>query len=260
MFQNKKNIILIILYVLLLIPYIIASNAGEAGIVIESQKINTTSLPIDIQDLQRLNPESYNYILIEDQLNKVSKSEGLVGKERKLILSRETQETGSFVAAENVTADIYVSSYNIIDQDFDKLIIGEAKKPVFGEIIEILNYYGITFILTFSKIFFYTGGFLVVLILTFRFQKGVALWNIPAVATFYSFQTFLAIIMDFLNHLEVDGFALVFSFLFFVLIPLTIWLQKYEKTEAGKQNFYKVYSLNKKLFLKIKNKLLPQTS
>jgi hypothetical protein len=262
MSQNNKNIpyILIFLFILLVFPYIIASNAGEAGIVISSQKINTTSLPTDIQDIQRLNPESYNYVLIEDQVNKVSKSTGLVGKERKLVISRQTHEIGSFVAVENVTADIYVTSYNIIDQDFNKLIIGETKKPYFGEVIEGLNYYGIIFILGISKIVYYTGGLMIVLILTLLYNRGPALWNIPAVAAFYSFQTFLMIIMEYLNYIEMDGIAMAFSFLFIVLVPLTIWLQRYEKTDGGKQKIYKLYSLNKKIFLKIKNKLWPQNS
>lgn len=262
MFQNNKNIsyILIFLFIILVIPYIIASNAGEAGIVIDSQIINTTSLPTDIQDIQRLNPESYNYILIEDQVNKVSKSTGLVGKERKLVLSRQAHEIGSFVAIENVTADIHVTSYNIIGQNFDKLIIGEAKIPYFGEIIEGLNYYGIIFILGISKIVYYGGAVLVVVILTFLNNRGPALWNIPAVAALYSFQAFLAIIMEYLNYVEMDGFVMAFSVLFLVLVPLTIWLQKYEKTEEGKQKILKVYSFNKEIFSKITNKLWPKPS
>ncbi len=96
MAQNKKliSIIIIILYLILLFPYIIASNAGESGIVIENKAMDADSLPNDVQDLLVYKKDTYNVILIEDPATDVSKLEGKRAKERKVILSKETPENG----------------------------------------------------------------------------------------------------------------------------------------------------------------------
>ena len=199
----------------MLFPYIIASNAGESGIVIENKVMDANSLPNDVQDLLVYKKDIYNVILIEDPVTNVNKLEGKSAKERKVILSKETQENGSFVRIDDITTDIYVTSYGIIDQPFEKLIIGNTKNAVFGNVIEIINndmeqlnaylssdVFSLSEIVGISKIDFLAGGLLVVIVLTFVFNRMVRLWNIPAVATLYSFQFFLAVIVGFLNKLD----------------------------------------------------------
>lgn len=269
MAQNKKliSILIIIIYLFLLVPYIIASNAGESGIVIENQKMDVKTLPNDIQDLLIYKNDSYNVILIEDPATDVSKMEGKVAKERKVILSKEAQEKGSFVRIDDITTDIYVTSYNIIDQPFEKLVIGNANKAESGVVIEIINNYleqlnnlissdifTVSEIITVSKMDFFAGGLLVVLVLTVFSHRIVALWNIPAIAALYSFQTFLGVIVSFLNNLEVDRTNLAFGVIFIFALPVTLWLQRYEGTDNGKKKICGLYFKNNEIISKIKHK------
>ncbi len=269
MLRNKKILLflIIIVYLLSLVPYIIASNAGEAGIIIKNQKIDKDSLPNDIQDLLVYKEDSYNLILLEDPATKVIELGSLKINERKLILSNKTVEMNRFVRVENMTTDIYVTSYNIINQQFDKLIIGDPTEAEFGSIIETINYYigminsysssailTISDIVIISKVAFYAGGLLIVLILAFLINRMFALWNIPAIAAAYSFQFFLADLTSLLNKVDVDDSHMIFGFIFIILIPLTVWMKSYEKSEKGMRRIHELYTKNQKILLKIKSK------
>jgi hypothetical protein len=269
MAQNMKSIsiLIIIIYLILLVPYIIASNAGESGIVIENQKMDVNSLPNDIQDLLVYKNDSINVILIEDPTTNVIKLNGKSAKERKVVLSKEAQDKGSFVMIDDMTTDIYVTSYNIIDQPFEKLIIGDAIKAEFASVIETINsdmeqlnsyissdFFNISEIMAISKIDFLAGGLLVVLVLTFLHQRMVALWNIPAIVTLYSFQSFIAIVVLYLNKLEVDTSSLTLGLLFVLTLPITFWLHRYEASENGRKKICELYVINNEILSKIKHK------
>lgn len=241
---------------MLLIPYIIVSNAGEAGIVIEGQKIDVKSLPDDIQDILIQKNDYYNIILLEFPIAEVTKLNGQITKERKLVLSNENQTDGSFVRIEDVTTTVYVTSYNIFNKSFEKLIIGDVKTAGFGVIIEDINNYKMTPILTLSKIDFFGGGLLAVLILTFLLHKMVALWNIPAIISCYSFQVFLANFIAYMNGLELGKITVIFGLLFIPSLPLILKLKAFEETKEGKQSIYELYIKNKKIILNIKNKFI----
>jgi len=268
--ESKKllTIFILIIYLILLVPYIITSNAGESGVVIENQRMDVHSIPNDIQDLLIYKNNSYNAILIEDPVTNVEKLEGKSAKERKVIISTESQEKGTFVRIDGITTDIYVTSYNIIDQPFDKMIIGDAKKAKFADVIgsinnelENLNKYfsddifDISQIVGISQLDFYIGGLLVVLILSFLFHRMFAIWNIPAIATLYSFQFFLTIIVEFLNKMKIEKSILIFGFMFILMLPLTLWMKRFEESENGKQKIFRLYAKNKEIFSKIKKKL-----
>jgi hypothetical protein len=269
MLQNKKllTILIIVLYLILLVPYIIASNAGESGIVIENRIIDVYSLPNDIQDLLIYKNHSYNIILIEDPVTDVVKLEGKSAKERKVIISKENLEKGSFVRIDDITTDIHVTSYNIIDLPFEKLIIGDVKKAKLGGAIETMNdgleqlndyisddIFNLSQIVAISKVDFYAGGLLVVFVLSFLFHRMFALWNITAIATLYSFQFFFATIVGFLNKLEIDLTILIFGLIFIPILPLTLWMKGYEESEHGKQKILRLYAKNIEIFSRIKNK------
>jgi hypothetical protein len=241
---------------MLLIPYIIASNAGEAGIVIENNRIDANSLPVDIQDLLTYTNDTYNAILIEDPINLVSEPNGQVVRERKLVISRITQEKGSFVRVDDITTNIYVS-HNIIpdiNSTFEKQIIGDTTKAGFDKIIEIISYYNIP-ILVLSKIGFFAGGFLVVLTLTFLLYGKIELWNIPAMITCYSFQIFLANLIMGMNHLQVDSTSLLFGFLFMPGVFLIFKIKAFEETAEGRQKIHEIYKFNVNIFKKIIGKI-----
>lgn len=267
---NKKilSTLIILVYLISLVPYLIASNAGEAGVIIDNQKVDKNSLPNDIQDLLIYKKDSYNLILIEDPATQIDKLGGLKGNERKLILSNETGEMSSFIRADNLTTDIYVTSYNVLNQPFEELIIGDPTEAKFGSIIETINYYigminnyssstilTLSEIVILSKIAFYVGGLLIVLILTFLLNRMIALWNVPAIAAIYSFQFFLADIISLLNKVKIDTSQMIFGFVFIILIPLTVWMQRYGNSEKGRLKVHELYVQNKKIFLKIKSKL-----
>lgn len=270
MLQNKKllTILIIVIYLILLVPYIIASNAGESGVVIENRMMDVHSLPNDIQDLLIYKNYSYNVILIEDPATDVEKLGSKSVKERKAIISKERQEKGSFVRIDDITTDIYVTSYKIIDQPFEKLIIGDVKKAKFADAIEIMNnglqqlndylsddIFNISQIVAISKVDFYVGGLLFVLVLSFLFHRMFALWNIPAIATLYSFQFFLTMVVGFLNKLKIEQSILIFGFIFIPMLPLTFWMKGYEESESGKQKILRLYAKNIDISSKIKKKL-----
>ncbi|SNQ60241.1 hypothetical protein [Candidatus Methanoperedens nitratireducens] len=250
--QTKKilSVLIIIIYLILLIPYTIVSNAGEAGIVIDSQEINATSLPEDVQDLLINKENSYYAILIEDQIvlekKQVSQDKNQITKEKKLILSKENQEKDSFVKIDDIVIDLRVANniIPVINQSFEKLIIGETGKARFGDIIETMSHYNLTPLLTFSSIDFLAGGLIVVLILTFISQRKVALWTIPAIISCYSFQFFLANLVSGMNQLEVGLMYRLFGLLFIPALPLTLGLKKFEETNEGKQKICELYRHN----------------
>ncbi len=256
--RNKKLLLflIVLIYLILLAPYIIASNAGESGIVIKSQNLDLNSLPDDIKDILIYQKEPYNAILIEDPVTEVYTPQGQVYKERKLIISGEEKEIGSFVKIDNIVADIHVTSYNIMELSFNKLIIGDAGKPEFGTIIESINNFNsntisiLPLILIISKIDYLAGGFLAVVTMTFLYYRRIALWNIPAIVALYSFRSFFAVGVSLLNMLEVDVISMVFSFLFVIAIPLTLWIQRYEMSENGWRKIHGLYIKNKKIFFK----------
>lgn len=263
MSQNKKilSILIVTIYLILLAPYMVASNSGEVGIVKNNQGIDVNSLPEDIQDLLIYKNSSYNLILIEDPINNIKNLKGQISKERKLVLSKETAENNNFVRVDNALINIYAPN-NIIsftNQTFDRLIIGDTKKAELGGVIEIISYLGLTPILTVSQIAYFIGGILIVIILTFLFNKMLALWNIPAIITCYSFQFFLASRIASMNHLEAEFTILLFGFLFIPALLLTFKVKKLEDTNKGRQNICDLYKGNIKLFktilLKFKNKI-----
>lgn len=255
--HSKKliSILVIIIYLVLLIPYTIVSNAGEAGIVIETQKISIDSLPDDIQDLLMNKKGDYNALLIEDQITlekkQVTQDRNQITKERILVLSEGTHEKNSFVKIDTVAIDMRLTNNVIpaINQSFDKLIIGETGKAEFGDIIETMSYYNLTPLLAFSSIDFLAGGLFIVLILTFLFNRRVALWNIPAIMTCYSFQFFLANLIAGMNQLEVETMYRLFGFLFLPALLLTFIVKTFEETNEGKQKICELYRYNIK-FLK----------
>ena len=245
---------------MLLIPFTILSNAGKSGIVVENQRISVNDLPEDIHDLLIYKKDVYNISLIEDLLPKentqITLERSQIEKQRKLVFSENIQEKGSFVRVDNIALYLFAPDNAIpaINQSYGKIIIGDIKAAKFGGIIEKIYSYHLTPIITISKIDFFAGGLIVVLLLTFLLYRMVALWNIPAIITCYSLQFFLANRIAGMNQLQVNSISMMLGFLFILAFPLTLWIKKYEETEKGKQEIYRLYIKNKKLFFKLRSK------
>lgn len=243
-------LIVITCYLALLAPDIILSNSGESGIIIESRSVQHQSIPRDIQDL--LPPQDNYYITI---INDPS------SKESYAVISGHTWYVeGVFVKVIDVTTEWYMDSRtlsSIVNQPFDKIVIGETKEvAVEWQVIETIARLdmggGIIFIL--SSIDALVGGLFLILILSVLLKGSVALWNIPGIASCYSFQALYASIVALLNQTDIGKTQIILGTLLVVLIPLTIWLQSYEETEKGEQKIYELYMKNKKIISEIKTK------
>jgi hypothetical protein len=244
------SVALIIIYLILLMPYIVALNSGESGIVISTQKIDIASLPTDVQDLIPYKNLQYNAIVVDDQINSVKNLKGQNLKARKLVLSTRPAQNDEFIRADNIIINIYAPT-NLIpvtNQTFDKLIIGDTNKVEYGGIIEIINKLRINPIMAASQVDFLIGGFLVVLVLTFVYTNGVALWNVPAIITCYSFQFFIAGRIASANHLETDLILLLFGLLFIPAGYLTFKVKEFEESDEGRKQILNLYRENMALF------------
>lgn len=244
-------LIVITCYLALLAPDIILSNTGESGIVIESRSVQHQSIPRDIQDI--LPPQDNYYITILDDPS---------SEEQCAVISGHTWYVeGVFVKAIDVVNEWYTDSRtfsSIVNQPFDKIVIGETEEVAVGrgviETITQLDDVGECIILTLSSINVLIGGLFLILILSVLLKGSVALWNVPGILSCYSFQFFCASVVAFLNDVDVDEAIMIFGSLFVVLIPLTIWLQRYEESENGQQKIYELYIKNTKIISDIKTK------
>lgn len=242
-------LIVITCYLALLSPDIILSNAGESGIVIESRSVPHQSIPRDIQDI--LPPQDNYYITIIDDPS---------SEEQYAVISGHTWYVeGVFVKVIDVTNEWYMDSRtfsSIVNQPFDKIVIGETEVAVGRQVIETitqLDDVGGDIILTLSSIDVLVGGLFLILILSVLLKGSVALWNIPGIMSCYSFQALCASAVALLNDVDV-GTTMIFGSFFVVLMPLTIWLQRYEESENGQQKIYELYIENTKIISNIKTK------
>jgi hypothetical protein len=243
-------LIVITCYLALLAPDIILSNTGESGIIIESQSVQHQSIPRDIQDL--LPPrDNYHITIINDPSSE---------EQCAVISGRTWYVEGVFVKVIDETNEWYTDSRtfsSIVNQPFDKIVVGETEEvAVEWQVIETITRLdmGGDIIFILSSIDALVGGFFLILILSVLLKGSVALWNIPGIASCYSFQALWASIVALLNQTDIDETQMILGTLFVVLIPLTIWLQRYEETEEGEQKIYELYMKNKKIVSGIKNK------
>lgn len=233
-------------YLLLLAPTVILSNAGESGIVLESQSVQYQSIPRDIQDLLPHQNE-YHITIIDDPAS----------EEQYAVISKQMPyHEGSFVQVNDPTSEWYSDSHilsSIVHHSFDRVIIGKVEEVgVGGGFAETVVQEDILRIL--SSIDFLVGGFFLIMILSVLSTGSVALWNVPGIVSCYSFQFFCTSAVASLNQVDVDEIYMAFGLLFVVLIPLTIWLQRYEESDKGQQKIYEVYTEHKRILSKLKAK------
>ena len=255
------SFLIILLYLIILIPYVIISNAGETGIVIDRQNINSGYLSEDMRDILINQSDSYNIIVIEDiypkEIVQISNEWDQVAKEKKIILSGEDAKIGSFVRIDDVRNYMYVP-YNVLpplNQSFEKFITGNPEKAQFGGVIESIYNNNLVLIYPISKLTFYMGGLLVMLILTYLLHNKLKLWNIPAIITCYSFQFFLGNMIASMNHLKIETTFLLFGFIFILTIPVTFKLRNFEDTIEGKRKIVELYKLNINFMKRITEKM-----
>ncbi len=243
------GIFLIVLYIIFLLPYSIVSSVDKEdivknGIVVSSQTIQYQSFPRGIQDILP-NKTDYNLIIIK----KVDSPE-----KSALIFEGDQYLPNDFVKVEDLTTDIYIDSHilSTVDKPFNKLIIGKLNKVTYGgDYIEYLTANKLTFLIALSKAFFYLGGLLIIIVISLLFTGRLEMWTIPGVLSSYSFQFFIINTLSILNQGDViatrltpsiiDNLVVPFGYLFIILIPVTVFIKKYEDTNKGQQMLFKLF-------------------
>lgn len=236
------SILIIIGYIGLLIPNMALDNVGISGTVIASTEVPLQSFQKDIQDILPSHISEYYVIIIQD----------IKAEEKYAIISSSfLEDKDSFVKIENITTEWYIDSRifsSIINQPFDKLIIGNTEKVEYVDwIVETIVLSGLTPLFILSSVVFLAGGFLVIIMISLLLTKTVHLWNIPAMLCCYSFQFLLSSTIAILNQVELDLLSMMFGSLFIVFLPLTFIVQRYEETPEGKQNIKKLYEIHNKI-------------
>lgn len=244
------SLILVILYLVLLVPYLIAVNSGESGIVKEVQAVQAATLPPDIQDLLITKDMQYYMILIEDPIRSVRNANGQIAREKKLVFSGDPAQVNEFIRVDNTLTNFYSppSIVQINGQTYDTILIGSARKVTFGGVVEVLNGLGLAPLLYVSQFVYLLGGLLLVMFLSYFLGRFPSLWNIPAILTGYSIQFFLAGRIASLNRIETDLPVLFFGLLFLPALFLAIWVRKAENTREGKQLIYSLSRKNVEFF------------
>lgn len=242
MLKKLVSVLLIIGYILLVIPNVALDNVGKSGIVIDSKVVPTQSFQKDIQDILPSHNSEYYVIIIQDIKE---------GEKYAVIYSSFLEDKDSFVKIEDITTEWYIDSRifsSIINQPFDKLIIGNTDKVEYvGWIVDTIISYGLSPLFTLSSVVFFVGGFLVITLISILLKNTVKLWNIPAMLCCYSFQFLLGSIIAILNQAELDLLSIMFGSLFIVFLPLTFIVQRYEETHEGKQNIKKLYEIHNEI-------------
>ena len=255
--SGRWAVLLVAAYLLLLVPYVIAVNSGESGIVKEVQTVDVASLPSDIQDLLITKTAPYHMILIEDPIYSVKNSNGQVTKERKLIFSTDPALVGDFVRVDNTLTNFHAppTIVPIAGQSYDTIIIGDVKEAAFGRVVEVMNNLGLAPLLFVSQIIYLAGGLLLVGILAWLPRRLPSLWNIPALVACYSFQFFIAGRIASMNHIETDFAILFFGLLFIPALVITAWVRKEEETPEGSRFVTGLYRRNMGFFRSVSARL-----
>ena len=236
------SILIIIGYIGLLIPNMALDNVGMSGTVIASTEVPLQSFQKDIQDILPPHNSEYYVIVIKDIKE---------GKKYAVISSSFLDDKDGFVKIKDISTEWYIDSRifsSIINQHFDKLIIGNTNKVEYvGWIVDTIISYGLSPLFTLSSVVFFVGGFLVIMIISLLLTKTVHLWNIPAMLCCYSFQFLLGSIIAIMNQAESGIISIMFGSFFIVFLPLTFIVQRYEETAEGKQKIKEVYEMHMNL-------------
>lgn len=248
---SRRRIILLIVLVILMyiiifpIPYIIHTNLDNAGIVIQSTEIPLKSLPRDIQELCNLRGIYKPHRLIVKH----------VEPERiTLVISSKSYQVGTVVEMFDFIANWIVDwrDFNFANQPFDKLVISDLKQLGYHEsLIErmLFNTQGTIGLFTLSKVTYYGGPVLFILCLTILVQRRLALWNIPALISSYSFQVWVQNLLAFGHKLHVATELTYFGYVFVALFPASIYAWHFERSPGGRYVAKRMKSLSRSLGL-----------
>lgn len=227
----------VFIYVLLLVPYVVHTNIGDTGVILDYKVIPVKDLPEDIQDVITSKTDCTIH-LVE---HSTSKKVGVV-----ITTSESTYYPGTVVEVTDKIIDWRVDwhKYSFFNHEFDNLIVGDVEKiGAFESDIETSLSSSIgSVIFSLSKLNFYGGPLLIVVYLSFSFRDRPYLWNAPAIISFYSFEVFFGNVIAAMHDVMISGAERYFGFLFFALVPFTYVFMKYEESEEGQLRIKKYWN------------------
>jgi len=245
---NIKTILLVLgvllVYFALLIPYVVHANLNNAGIVVYSRDITIESLPKDIQEICRLRGINPTTLLLVKHTNP---------KWTTIVIT-----SSQFSNNEMVEITYYVVNWrldwrdiNLVDQRFDRFAIANLKllSPFESWVESALSNQLGGYLRDLSLADFYVGPVFLVLCITLLTVKRLAVWNIPAIWGCYSFQVLMSNMLARSHNVYVATEWSYFGYLFLGLLPITVYLWHYEKTEAGQSVAGKMKAVSKFLGL-----------
>jgi hypothetical protein len=242
------------------VPYIVHTNFVNVGVdVVKSSKvIPVYSLPKDVQDIAEFGDEC-TIILLQE----------IESETKRVIIIAEgpsySFQEGDTIRIVDVVEEWYVDwhLYNFFDESFSSLVIGEIEPigclcsglPIICDLFcplesNIKNVLYTSFsgkiLLLFSKVVFFLAPVLLISV-GLQFKRRFYLWSVPAILTLYSLQVFLSNFFSSLYNAEIPNFYLYFGYSFFVLIPFTLFLYRFEESEEGQKKIKEFYDKTAKL-------------
>ncbi len=229
--------------IILPIPYIIHVNLGNAGIVTYNKDIDLKMLPPKIQQICRLRGITTPTLLMVRHVapNWIT-----------LVIATEQYPTGVAVEMSEHIIEWYVDwrDFDLANQAFQKLAISKVERLKEHEaFIEQLLYAtkGPISLHSISKAAFYGGPVLFILCLTLIVQKRLAVWNLTALISAYSFQIWCLNTLASTHHIAVNTEWEYFGYMFFVMIPLSLYAWYFERSEGGHTLARKMWALSRLL-------------
>jgi hypothetical protein len=232
------------LLILLLVPYLVHVNLDNAGLVVYSGERTVDSLPEGIQELAKLKGFVQPVILLvkHQQPERVT-----------MVVTSEMFWPGEVVELFDYVVNWHVDwrDFNLVDQSFDRFVIASVRQ--LNSIESAIEYLLLPplgeALFTLSKADFYVGSLAIVLLSTVLLQKRLALWNIPAAISFYSFQIWVLnkIAYDHGNYVTLEFSS--FGYFFFVLLPVTVYMWRFERSQAGSNIARKLSTLSQAIGL-----------
>jgi len=227
------------------LPYLVHNALDNAGIVISSEDISLSSLPQQIQEICILRGISKPVLMMIEHVKP---------KVITMLVSSNKYPVGTAVEMTDFIIEWHVDwrDFNLAEQAFQKFSISNieeldyletmVEKMLFGQ----ENFIGVYEL---SKVTFFGGPILFILCLTLVVQKRLALWNLPAIFGIYSFQIWYQNVLAFRHNLTIATEMEKFGYLFFGLIPLSIYAWHFEKSKGGEPTARKFKALSQILGL-----------
>lgn len=232
------------IYLVLLIPYVTHTNLDNTGVVVYSQSITVESLPEQIQEICRLKNVYVTTLLLVKHSNPEWTAMAITSGE---FPNDAIVEMSGYI----VNWRVDWRSFGLVDQPYDRFAIADVRlADPFDSWVENILFHPLGgYLHDVFKLDFYAGPIMLVFLLTLLIEGRLALWNIPAIWSCYSFQVWIQSMIAQSHNVNVAIEWKYFGYLFFALLPVTMYLWYFERSEAGRGTAKKLKAISKALGL-----------